>query len=111
MAMVNVLSDAMESIESKVTQSTSAHLPSGNDIALLAWASGAHFNDKAGTRTAYGPHFVFSWTNADEVKQYDYLTLRMTDGRQLALAPGDLFRTKPRSIERKGDTIVLVPGD
>ncbi len=111
MPTVNVSSDAMGYIESTILQHKSARLPDGNDIPLLAWASKAYFDDKAGTRTVYGPYFTLSWTNAEEVKRYDYLTLSMANDRLLALAPGDLFRTKPRSIEREGNKIVLVPGD
>ncbi len=101
----------MEYIDSKISQSKTDRLPGGNDIPLLAWASKAYFEDKAGIRTAYGPYFTFSWTNAEEVKKYGYLTLSTASGQLLALAPGDLFRAKPRSIKRHSDKIVLNPGD
>jgi hypothetical protein len=109
--MVMVSSDAMEYIEAKVAQSESARPPSKDDIPLLAWANRAYLDDKAGNRTEYGPHFVFGWTNVDEIGQYDYLTLTLANGHSLALAPGDLFRARSCSILRRGDAIVFVPSD
>ena len=111
MPTVNVSNESMEYIESKISQNMSTRLPDGNDIPLLAWASKAYFDDKAGIRTVYGPYFTFSWTNANDIETYDYLTLSMASGQLLALAPGALFREKPRSIERDGDTIKLIPDD
>ena len=106
--MVKISNDAMEYIERKIAQFVNTRLPDGRDIPLLAWASKAYFEDKAGIRTDYEPHFVFGWTNTDEINQYDYLALSTANGRTLALAPGRLFRANPCNIVKTGDSIRLV---
>jgi hypothetical protein len=109
--MVMVLNDAMKFIEEKVARAAGAHSPIENDVPLLAWTRRAYFNDNAGNRTEYGPHFVFSWTNAETIDQYGYFTLTTANGGRLAFAPGDFFRSKPRNIVREGNTIVPAPSD
>jgi hypothetical protein len=109
--MVNVSNDAMKYIEEKVARTAGAHSPIENDIPLLAWAHRAYFDDNDGSHTEYGPHFVFSWTNAQTIDQYGYVTLTTANGGRLALAPGDFFRSKPRNIVREGDALAPVPSD
>jgi len=109
--MVKISGEAMDYIARRINEAKSTRPPTAGDIPLLVWISKAYFVDHSGQRTERGPYFGFHWTNREEVEQYGYLTLLLTGGDILALAPGNLFRAASRSIERKGDGITLVPGE
>jgi hypothetical protein len=86
----------------------SAAAPPGKSIPVLLWSVRSYFDDHQGNRTTFGSRFYFHWTNESEIKEYNYLTINVVGVGELALAPGELFRTGSHTIEAQDGTLVLV---
>lgn len=85
----------------------SAAAPPGKSIPVLLWPLRSYFDDNAGNRTTFASKFYFHWTNESEIKEYNYLTINVAGVGELALAPGELFRTGSHTIEAQGGTLIL----
>ena len=81
--------------------------PPGKAIPVLLWSVRSYFDDNQGNRTFFGSRFVFYWTNESEIKEYNYFTINVAGVGELALAPGELFRTGSHTIDANEGTLTL----
>jgi hypothetical protein len=84
-----------------------AAAPPGKAIPVLLWSVRSYFDDNQGKRTTFGSKFYFHWTNESEIEEYHYLTINVPSVGELALAPGELFRTGSHTIEAEEGNLIL----
>lgn len=102
---VTMTYDAVNEITRRIAPArTLAHAES-KTIPLLIWAQDSFEEDRAGNRTDLGPQFFLSWTNAAEIDDNQYLLIN--EGINIALAPGDFFRSGSHRITRSRGRLTL----
>jgi hypothetical protein len=106
MSSVIVTERAAEAIAERYRH-FSAAAPVGKSIPVLLWSTRSRFDDNESNRTELGSRFYFYWTNEREIREYDYLTINVADVGQLALAPGELFKTGAHKIEAQNGALIL----
>lgn len=107
--MLDISDDVFAQIERSFSGVPRPKIDTAKTIPLLIWISRAYSVDNSGKRTEYGPYFSAQWTDEDEIKQYDYFKFGGADRFVLALAPGDLFRSKFHTILQADDRFTLAP--
>ncbi len=106
---VTITKRAIDLILRKLNEPATIAMRKQNSVATLAWASRVYSTDRlSGERTEHGPHFFFSWSDADEIKEFNSLTYVLPDGESLALGPGDFFQTGSHTIDVKDGRLTLV---
>jgi hypothetical protein len=106
MNSIIVTERAAEAIAKRYRDFSSA-APPGKSIPVLLWSTRSYFDDNEGNRTELGSRLYFYWTNESEIKEYDYFTINVADVGELALAPGELFKTGAHKIEAQNGTLIL----
>jgi len=106
---VTITKRAIDLILRKLQEPATIAMRKRNSVATLAWARRVYSTDRlSGERTEHGPHFFFSWSDADELKQFNNLIYTLPDGESLALGPGDFFQTGTHMIDVKDNHLALV---
>jgi len=108
MSSVSITDRATEAIVRRCNDPAAQGIIQGRPIPLLLWTERSYFDDDSGKRTEFGSKFYFYSTNYEEIRKYNYLTLDITGENELALAPGELFRTGSHKIDLQGDKLILV---
>ena len=111
MQNISVSREAMALISEKCQDPAIASRKKKDSIPLLSWAIRVTHTDNAGHRTDLGPQFFFTWSNAKQVEEYGYLTFKLEDDGELALAPGEFFRTGKHRIDQKDGRLTLFSND
>jgi hypothetical protein len=107
MPSVNITKPAIDAILRQCNDPAAINLKAKKPIPLLLWSIRSYFDDNSGHRTEFGPQFYFYWTDIEEIKQYGYFKVDLTDDRELALAPGELFESGAHRIVLEGDKLTL----
>jgi hypothetical protein len=107
MQNVTVSKEAIALISAKCQEPGIASRRTELSVPLLSWASRVMLDDLAGNRTELGPQFYFTWSTPQQIREYGYLTLTLDNGDELALAPGDFFRSGNHRIDQKDDRLTL----
>jgi hypothetical protein len=105
---VTITKSAVDLILTKLQEPATIATRKQNSLPTLDWASRVYSTDFSGKRTEHGPHFFFSWTDAEEVKEFNNLIYILPDGESLALGPGDFFQTETHTIDEKDGRLTLV---
>jgi hypothetical protein len=106
---VTITARAIDLILAKFQEPATVAARKRNSLPTLAWARRVYSTDRrSGERTEHGPRFVFSWTDADKLKEFNSVIYALPDGESLALGPGDFFQTGTNTIDVKYDHLALV---
>jgi hypothetical protein len=106
---VTITRRAVDLILTKLQEPATIATRNQNALPTLDWASRVTSTDRlSGERTEHGPRFFFSWTDAEEVKEFNNLLYMLPDGESLALGPGDFFQTGAHTIDVKDGRLALV---
>lgn len=107
MPSLDITEQAMNAITRRCNDPAATDIKREKPIPLLLWSNRSYFDDNSGRRTEFGARFYFYWTDAAEIERYRYFKVDTTNGGELALAPGDLFRSAPHRIDLEGDKLIL----
>ena len=107
MPSLDITKPAMDAILRQCNDPAAISLRAQKPIPLLLWSNRSYFDDNFGHRTEFGPQFYFYWTDVAEIEQYHYFKVETTNGRELALAPGELFQSGFHRIVLEGDKLTL----
>jgi hypothetical protein len=111
MTHVTISKSAQDLILARMAEPAVQAKKEPGSVPTLDWASRVSGVDKSGNRTEYGPGFFFSWSNMDEVREYDNLLFKLPNGEDLALGPGAYFKTGAHEIDQKDGRLTLVSSD
>jgi hypothetical protein len=104
---LDITEQAMDAITQRCNDPAATNIKREKPIPLLLWSNRSFFDDNSGQRTEIGARFYFYWTDAAEIEQYRYFQVDTANGGELALAPGELFRSGPHRIDLEGDKLIL----
>jgi hypothetical protein len=91
---VTITKRAIDLIVRKLEEPATVAMRKQNSVATLTWARRVTSTDRqSGERTEHGPHFFFSWSDADKLKEFNSVIYSLPDGESPALGPGDFFQT------------------
>ena len=105
MPSVKISEDAMAEILQRIKGTAGV---TEKNIPLLLWSRRVYTDDNDGNRTELGPMFFFFWTNQAEIEENGYVTMDISEGHKLALAPGAVFQSGSERIELKDHQLTLV---
>ena len=106
---VTIEKRAIDLILGKLKEPATIAARKQNSLPTLDWASRVYSTDRlSGERTEHGPHFFSSWTDSEEIKEFNNLIYILPDGESLALGPGDFFQTGTHAIDVKDGQLALV---
>ena len=106
---VTITKRAKDLILKKLKEPATIAARKRNSLPTLAWACRVTSTDRrSGERTEHGPCFVFSWNDADKLKEFNSVIYALPDGESLALGPGDFFQTGTHTIDEKDGRLTLV---
>ena len=108
MASVTISERAARLVIERFKEPATAQMKRHHTVPLLTWASRVYSTDSSGNPIEYGSRFFFSWTSADEIKEYNIVTLTLPNGDALALGPGAVFQTGSHTIEESDGRLTLV---
>jgi len=104
---VTISKAAIDLISEKMKDPVIASKKTGQSVPLLSWATRVTWVDNSGDRTELGPRFYFSWSDPKQIEEYGYLTLKLDDMEELALAPSKLFRSGTHKIDEREGSLTL----
>jgi hypothetical protein len=77
------------------------------DVPLLLWSKRCSFVSNSGERTEFGAQFYLYWTNQREIEKSEYATTLLSKDIEIALSPGDLFRSGSHQIDVCDGKLIL----
>jgi hypothetical protein len=77
------------------------------NIPLLLWSHRSYSVSNSGEKTEFGSRFYFYWTNRTEIETSKYAITFLSSSTEIALAPGELFRTGSHQIDLHDGKLIL----
>jgi hypothetical protein len=109
LSSVTISDSAAELILKKLKEPATIAMRKQNSVATLTWARRVYSTDRlSGERTEHGPHFFFSWSDVDKLKEFNSVIYTLPDGESLALGPSEFFQTGTHTIDVKDGRLALV---
>jgi hypothetical protein len=77
------------------------------DMPLLLWSKKTTFISNSGEKSEFGPQFYLHWTNPKEVEDSKYATVILSTDIEIALSPGEFFRSGSHQIDLRDGKLIL----
>jgi len=107
MPSFDITDPATDAIRRRCDDQVAKTMREENPIPLLLWSTRPYFHDRSGHRVETGPQFYFDWTNAFEVERHGYLKVGFGEGGEIAVAPGEMFRSGSHRIDLQDGRLIL----